>query len=170
MPGTPAPTTRLGDWHAKALHRRGLEVVLASDQSLLPILVPAKPRDLIVTRFIDTLGAVLELLDVPVDRINAEVAEMSEVCVSATRSRQILGSMKDFDRMLDSYRTPGGRSLTSPSSSQRHLVGRSRCKARKTWPPSFSAPGSRRAGGVGTAGPDVGSHQGRPANGVDCAR
>jgi hypothetical protein len=50
---------------------------------------------------------VLERLDVPVDRINAEVAEMSEVRMSATRSRQVLGSMSDFDRMLDSYRTPG---------------------------------------------------------------
>jgi hypothetical protein len=106
--GAPAPTTRLGDWHAKVLHRRGLEVVLlASDRSLLPILVPASPRELIVTRFIDTLGAVLERLEVPAERISAEVAEMSEVNVSATRSRQVLGSMNDFDRMLDSYRKPG---------------------------------------------------------------
>jgi hypothetical protein len=104
----PAPTTRLGDWHANVLYRTDLEVVLlASDRSLLPILVPASPRDLIVTRFVDTLKAVLERLEVPAERISAEVAEMSELHVFATRSRQILGTMNDFDRMLDSYRGPG---------------------------------------------------------------
>jgi hypothetical protein len=111
-PGSPAiaamPTTRLGDWHAKVLYRTDLELVLlASDRSLLPVLVPASPRDLIVTRFVETLGAVLARLEVPADRISAELAEMGEVHVSPTRSRQVLGSMNDFDRMLDSYRRPG---------------------------------------------------------------
>jgi len=103
-----APTTRLGDWHANVLYRRDLELVLlASDRSLLPILVPARPRDLIVARFVETLGTVLGRLDVPGDRISAEVAEMTEVQVCPTRSRQVLGTMTDFDRMLDSYRRPG---------------------------------------------------------------
>lgn len=105
------PTTRLGDWHANLLYRPGGQLVLlVSDRALLPVLIAAKPAETIVPRFVEALGAMLRRLDVPVDVISAELAQMTEVRIGRTSSRRILGTMNDFYRMLDSYRSPG-RSL-----------------------------------------------------------
>ena len=98
----PAPTTRLGDWNANLLYRPGGQVILVvNDRSLLPVLIPARPRDLIVGRFVEALAEELRLLGVPSGVISAEVAEMVEMQLGPTRSSQILGSMNDFNRMLD---------------------------------------------------------------------
>ncbi len=106
--GDAAPTTRLGDWHANVLYRTGAELVLlVNDRSLLPVLVSARPGDLIVARFVEALGAELDRLGIATDVVSAELAGMAEVQLARTRSRQILGTMNDFDRMLDSYLTPG---------------------------------------------------------------
>jgi hypothetical protein len=103
-----APTTRLGDWHANVLYRTGAELVLlVNDRSLLPVVVSARPGELIVARFLEALGAELLRLGVPADVASAEIARMADVQLGPTRSRQILGTMNDFDRMLDSYLTPG---------------------------------------------------------------
>lgn len=106
--GNAPPTTRLGDWHGNALYRTDLELVLlVNDRSLLPVLVSARPGALIVSTFVETLGTVLARLGVERERISAELAEMAEVRIAPTASRQILGTMTDFDRMLDSYIKPG---------------------------------------------------------------
>jgi hypothetical protein len=106
-----APTTRLGDWHANLLHRPGGQLVLlVSDRALLPVLIPAKPAETIVPRFVEALGAMLLRLNVPAAVVSAELAHMTEVRIDRTGSRRILGSMTDFGLMLDSYRAPG-RSL-----------------------------------------------------------
>jgi hypothetical protein len=98
----PKPTTRLGDWHANALYVPEAELVLlVNDRSLLPVVVPARPGELIVARFVDALGSTLQRLGVPADIVAAELGEMAEVQLGPTRSRQILGSMNDFDRMFD---------------------------------------------------------------------
>lgn len=98
----PAPTTRLGDWHANVLYlQKGELVLLVNDRSLLPVVVPARPGDLVVATFAEALGATLRRLGVPEEVVAAEVAEMAEVQLGPTRSRQILGSMNDFDRMFD---------------------------------------------------------------------
>jgi len=98
----PAPTTRLGDWHANVLYlQEGELVLLVNDRSLLPIVVPARPGELIVARFVEALGATLHRLGVPEEAVAAEVGEMAEVQLGPTRSRQILGSLNDFDRMFD---------------------------------------------------------------------
>lgn len=78
-----------------------------NDRSLLPVIVPARPGDLIVSRFVETLRAVLGQLSAPANRIAAEAAEMAEVRIGPSTSRQVLGTMTDFDRMLDSYIKPG---------------------------------------------------------------
>jgi len=98
----PAPTTRLGDWHANVLYlQKGELVLLVNDRSLLPVVVPARPGELIVARFVEALGATLRRLGVPEEAVAAEVAEMVDVQLGPTRSRQILGSLNDFDRMFD---------------------------------------------------------------------
>ncbi len=103
-----APTTRLGDWHANVLYRTDAELVLlVNDRSLLPVLVSARPGELIVARFVEALRAELHRLGMEPDVVSAEIAEMTDVQLGPTRSRQILGTMNDFDRMLDSYLTSG---------------------------------------------------------------
>ena len=98
-----APTTRLGDWHANALYLAGAEelVLFVNDRSLLPVIVPARPRDLIVARFVEAVGATLRRLGIPESVVVAELAEMADARLGPTKSRQILGSMNDFDRMFD---------------------------------------------------------------------
>lgn len=106
-----APSTRLGDWHGNALYRTDLELVLlVNDRSLLPVLVSARPGELIVSTFAEALGTLLARLGVESERISAELAEMAEVRIAPSASRQILGTMTDFDRMLDSY-IEGGTTL-----------------------------------------------------------
>jgi len=100
----PDPTTRLGDWHANLLYQRsGQIVMLVSDRTLLPVLVPAAPKQGIVERFLEALAAELGMLGVPQRIIRRELAEMTSVRLGPTRSRQVLGTMNDFDRMLDHY-------------------------------------------------------------------
>jgi hypothetical protein len=112
-PGAPErlPTARLGDWHANVLYRPNAELVMfVNDRSLLPVVVPARPGELIVVRFVEALGEVLRRLGVPAEVIEGETAQMAVVQIGPTRSRQILGSMNDFDRMLD-YRLASGRAF-----------------------------------------------------------
>ena len=111
MPGAPdrPPTSRLGDWHANVLYRPNSELVmLVNDRTLLPVVVPARPGDLIVVRFVEALGEILRVLGVPSPAIERETEQMTVVHIGPTRSRQVLGSMNDFDRMLD-YRLAAGR-------------------------------------------------------------
>jgi hypothetical protein len=43
----------------------------------------------------------LAALGIPPSRVEEEQAHMAEIAFATTKSRQILGSMNDFDRMLD---------------------------------------------------------------------
>jgi hypothetical protein len=105
------PTTRLGDWHANVLYRPGTELVMfVNDRSLLPVIVPARPTDIIAVRFVEGLATTLLRMGASPRAVEAEIAEMTVVQVQATRSRQILGSMTDFDMLLD-HRLEPGRTL-----------------------------------------------------------
>ena len=108
------PTTRLGDWYATLVYERTEQLVLCvSERSLLPVVLPAKEARTLVPRFRDALAELLAGLGVPPDEIERERAEMADVRIGRTASRQILGSMNDFLRAL-SYRPPG-RSLLDES-------------------------------------------------------
>jgi hypothetical protein len=50
----------------------------------------------------------LSCLHVPAEAAAVELAEMSTLQHSPTRSRQVLGTMNDLDRMLDTEARPGG--------------------------------------------------------------
>jgi len=108
------PTTRLGDWYATLVYERTKQLVLCvSERSLLPVVLPAKEAPTLVPRFRDALAELLARLGVPPAEIERERAEMADVRIGRTASRQILGSMNDFLRML-SYRPPR-RSLLDES-------------------------------------------------------
>jgi hypothetical protein len=101
------PTTRLGDWYATLVYEGYEQLVLCvSERSLLPVVIPAREARTLVPRFRDALSELLVLLGVPTTEIERELAAMVDVRIGRTASRQILGSMNDFLRML-SYRRPG---------------------------------------------------------------
>ncbi len=110
-PAETPPTTRLGDWHANVLYRPNAELVLfVNDRSLLPVVVPARPTDIVAMRLVEALATTLLRLGASPRAVEAEIAEMTVVQIGPTRSRQILGSMTDFDNLLD-HRLEPGRTL-----------------------------------------------------------
>jgi len=110
-PADVAPTARLGDWHANVLYRPGAELVLfVNDRSLLPVVVPARPTDIVAIRLVEALASTLLRLGASPKVVEAEIAEMTVVQIGPTRSRQILGSMTDFEYLLD-HRLEPGRTL-----------------------------------------------------------
>jgi hypothetical protein len=108
---TPASSGRLGDWYANILfvYRRPL-VLAASSRTLLPVLIPARDPASLGPRFCEELGRVLAALGISGAQIREEQQQMTDIVFGRTASRQILGTMNDFDRMLD---PPPGESLTS---------------------------------------------------------
>lgn len=108
---TQSSSTLLGDWYANVLFVDRRPLVLAvSSRTLLPVLIPARDPDTLGPRLCEGLGLVLASLGIPDALIREEQRHMAEVVFDKTVSRQILGTMNDFDRMLD---IAPGESLTS---------------------------------------------------------
>lgn len=98
----PASSTVLGDWYANILwvHQKPL-VLAVSARTLLPVLLPARDPASLGPRLAAALGQMLAALGIPGHRIREEQLQMAEIAFARTISRQILGIMNDFDRMLD---------------------------------------------------------------------
>jgi hypothetical protein len=98
----PASTSLLGDWYANVLQVYRKPLILAvSARTLLPVLIPARDPASLGPRLAVALGEMLSALGVPAHHIQQEQEHMAEIVFAKTRSPQILGSMNDFDRMLD---------------------------------------------------------------------
>ena len=98
----PASSTVLGDWYANILwvYRKPL-VLAVSARTLLPVLVPARDPASLGPRLAGALGHMLAALGIPAHRVEEEQRHMAQIAFARTISRQILGTMNDFDRMLD---------------------------------------------------------------------
>jgi hypothetical protein len=97
----PESTTALGDWYAQPLavgHQR--YVVLVSERSRLPVLMPGRDVKHLAAHFPAALSRVLEGLGVPEEIIARERAEAGEIVVARTASRSVLGTLNDFSHML----------------------------------------------------------------------
>ncbi len=106
-----APTTVLGDWYGTLVHAPGMQLVLlTSERTLLPVIVPAREARTLQARFPPALAEVLAGLRVSPPLIDREVHGMSESRTGKTASRQVLGTMNDFQRMLP-YHLARDRSL-----------------------------------------------------------
>lgn len=102
--GVPRSTARLGDWYANALVIRREHLVLAvSETTLLPVLVSAAPYRTLAERLPDAVGEMLAALGIDDTKVAAEVAAMGECVVAPTSSRQVVGAMTEFGKMLDDY-------------------------------------------------------------------
>ena len=107
----PTSSTVLGDWYASIVwvHRKPL-VLSVSARTLLPVLVPARDPASLGPRLIAATGHILAALGIPAHRIQEEQRHMGQIVFARTISRQILGTMNDFYRMLD---PPPDQSLIS---------------------------------------------------------
>jgi hypothetical protein len=100
-PDPPQSTTVLGDWFAQPLsvgHQRF--VLLASELSRLPILMPARDVKNIGRNFPHALGQMLWRLDIPAGKIERGVDAAREVVIAATNNRSVLGTLNDYSNML----------------------------------------------------------------------
>jgi len=99
---SPPSTTLLGDWYANVLfvYRRPL-ILAVSERTLLPILVPARDLSSLGERLGAALAEILLALGIPEPAAREEQRQMLPIVFARTDSRQILGTMNDFDRMLE---------------------------------------------------------------------
>jgi hypothetical protein len=73
----PPPKNALGDWYANILFTRaGHYVLLVSERSRLPVLLPARDLPSLPPRFLQALTDLLADLDVPGHQIDREIGEM----------------------------------------------------------------------------------------------
>lgn len=94
----PQSSTRLGDWYANLIRVNGEQLILCvSAKTLLPVIVTAKDAHRFPERLAESLGEVLRGLQIPEKAIAEELAAMGEQVFAKTASRQILGSMTDFE-------------------------------------------------------------------------
>lgn len=101
-------TTLLGAWYVNLLIvRRQHILLLVNERTLLPVLMPAKNLALFPKQFPAVLSEMLGAMNIPPKKILAELQEMSEWQFAKTASRQILGSMNDFAKVLDVYLEDG---------------------------------------------------------------
>jgi hypothetical protein len=97
----PRSTTILGDWFAQPLavgHQR--YILLASEHSRLPILMPARDTRNLLRNFPDALAEMLFALGIPPQAIEREVEACDEVVIAATNNRSVLGTLNDYTNML----------------------------------------------------------------------
>jgi hypothetical protein len=99
------PSTALGNWYATAMFWRPRQVVLlVSERTLMPVLMPLAPASSLMTRFPGCLAEVLERLEVPQGFVAHEIAAMSEGCYAKTASRSVLGSLAALASLADYQR------------------------------------------------------------------
>jgi hypothetical protein len=96
-PATVRSTGLLGDWYATILATRpSWLLLLASERTRLPVILPAGPLATVAERFGLALTSVLRDLHIDASAIMREVATMDAVCFTTTQSRSILGTINDF--------------------------------------------------------------------------
>ena len=81
-------------------------MLLASERTLLPVVVQAREARTLVERFPLALARVLAALQVPLAAIEREVAAVAAPRIGKTASRQVLGTMNDFQRMMPYHAWP----------------------------------------------------------------
>ncbi len=111
----PSSTTRLGDWYANLVHIQRRQLILAvSEQTLLPVLIPAAPIASLVPRLRAGITEVLQQLGLPKIDVDRESVQMEAVVFARTANRQVTGVMVDFAKALEFY-VQDGASLAETS-------------------------------------------------------
>jgi hypothetical protein len=96
------PTTALGDWHGNLIvvHRTPL-IMFASENSRLPVLLPAVDFPNLEDQFRAAVVDLLQQLGVSGEAIRREQAAMMEIAYAPARNRSVLGTMTDLFHGLE---------------------------------------------------------------------
>ena len=109
------PTTVLGDWYGTLVYAPRMQLVLlVSERTLFPLVVPAREARTFTQRFPLALARALAELGASLPAIDREVQTMAGPRIGKTASRQVLGSMNDFRKMMMAHPWPPS-SLTALS-------------------------------------------------------
>ena len=96
-----AASTLLGDWYANILFVRPQQLVLCvSERTLLPVVLPAKASDTLVTRLPEATADVLAALSVSPAAVQAEHQAMQVARIGRTSSKRVLGSLNELVFLL----------------------------------------------------------------------
>ena len=99
---TTASTTILGDWYCHLVYVGHTQLLLCvSEQSMLPLLLPAREAHLLPVQLRTALGSTLTALQVDERSIEYELEQMQEWQVAQTTNRSVLGVLNDFSKTLD---------------------------------------------------------------------
>jgi hypothetical protein len=94
-------TTRLGDWTGNLFYvGRRRYVLLISQHSRLPVLMPGRDLRRLPQNFSGALSEVLFGLGVPAEAVSLEVEAASSAVLAPTNNRSLLGTLNDFSYMV----------------------------------------------------------------------
>jgi hypothetical protein len=97
-------TTALGSWYATVLFWKPQVALFVNETSLLPVLVPFAPSASVLDRFPTAVEAVLGRHGLHASFIEAEIAQMAQRRLAATRNRSVIGIMNEFTRLGEAFR------------------------------------------------------------------
>ncbi len=97
-PAAPEDTTRLGNWYVHLVRLGPRQLVLAtSERSLLTVILPARElRATIEGNLRIAAGQLLSALNIPMEIVNHELAQMRPVLIAPATNRRVLGSMNEL--------------------------------------------------------------------------
>lgn len=105
---TSQSTGKLGDWYVNHIIVRRQHLLIAvSERTLLPVVIPARDLKIFPHRLAHDLESMLRILGISEESIRAETKEMFRWTFAKTDSRQMLGSMNDFVKVLDTFMDDG---------------------------------------------------------------
>ncbi|MBY0285343.1 MAG: hypothetical protein K2W81_15450 [Sphingomonas sp.] len=93
--------TALGSWYATALFWKPQVALLASERTLLPVLMPLAPAATLARRFPAQLALVLKEHGAPSEFIAQEVWRMDKVQYAKTANRSVVGILNEFVRQAE---------------------------------------------------------------------
>lgn len=97
-------STLLRDWYCHLLRVGRRQLVLAvSEEARLPVLLPVAGQGPFETRLVSSVGDILRAIGVDAHVVAEEVARMSPVAYAKSRSRSVLGSIRDFTNLAAGY-------------------------------------------------------------------
>ena len=93
----PAATTILGDWYCNVFYLRPTQfILLVSEKSRLPVLVPRRQLPDLESFFIREVAGFLDRIGVAHEAIEQEIHFMNDIAFGAIHNKSMLGSMNDF--------------------------------------------------------------------------
>ena len=104
QPDPPESTTTLGDWYAdvRPVRPRHL-LLLVSDKTRFPVVIPAAPMSNWQSRFFQALTKQLLTIGSDPSQVEAELAQMQQMVIAKTASRSVLGTMLDYRTLMNAY-------------------------------------------------------------------